>query len=436
MSSSDMQNDILKPPSATGLKALDRNVFKKEVKIPCLKISGSHVENVRPILKPFMLKMPKLKPINPGEETVVLLNPNKVAVWADIEEKAREKLTELGCTENSFDRVNIELNYDNWNADDILRAILPAGVEIARSFSKVGHIIHLNLRDHLLDFKQIIGEVLLDKTSNARTVVNKTTKIDNTYRNFSMELICGEEQMVTQVRENGTVFEFDFSKVYWNPRLSTEHQRVVDSLSSEDVLFDVFCGVGPFAIPCAKKKCRVFANDLNPNCYTWLNHNVKLNKVKDGNISTFNKDGADFITTDVKKELMCLAKNPEFCGKTHVAMNLPALALNFVKYFKNLFSFDEMSEDELQKVIPKIHVYFFVNGSNPEETAKEEFASCTGLYLSDDTMSYQYVRNVSPKKDMVKISFTPPVSFLIKSEKEGEESSDEPPPKRKCEDLP
>ena len=43
---------------------------------------------------------------------------------------------------------------------------------------------------------------------------------------------------------------------------------------------DVFAGVGPFALPSAKKGSIVYANDLNPSSYEWLNENVKLNKVK------------------------------------------------------------------------------------------------------------------------------------------------------------
>ena len=58
---------------------------------------------------------------------------------------------------------------------------------------------------------------------------------------------------VVSVRENGAKFMFDFSKVYWNPRLVTEHQKVVDLLKVGDFLFDVFAGVGPFSVPAAMK---------------------------------------------------------------------------------------------------------------------------------------------------------------------------------------
>ena len=97
-------------------------------------------------------------------------------------------------------------------------------------------------------------------------VVNKSSTIDNTFRNFEMEILAkkdettegendnfGRNDFVVSVKENGAKFEFDFSKVYWNPRLVTEHQRIVDLLRVGDMLYDVFAGVGPFAVVAAIK---------------------------------------------------------------------------------------------------------------------------------------------------------------------------------------
>jgi len=64
-----------------------------------------------------------------------------------------------------------------------------------------------------------VGQVILDKVAVVKTVVHKTQVIDNTFRNFEMEVIAGEADFITVAREHGFSYKMDFSKVYWNPRL-------------------------------------------------------------------------------------------------------------------------------------------------------------------------------------------------------------------------
>ena len=54
-----------------------------------------------------------------------------------------------------------------------MQRLLPEGCEVPTSFESVGHIAHMNLRDELLPFKNVIGQVLLDKNPSIRTIVNK-----------------------------------------------------------------------------------------------------------------------------------------------------------------------------------------------------------------------------------------------------------------------
>ena len=64
----------------------------------------------------------------------------------------------------------------------MLTRLLPKGSEIPSSFEQVGHLIHLNIREDLLPYKYIIGQVLLDKVPSCKTVVNKVGKIDTVFR--------------------------------------------------------------------------------------------------------------------------------------------------------------------------------------------------------------------------------------------------------------
>ncbi|KAL5290944.1 TRMT5 family protein [Megaselia abdita] len=406
----NMNSEILHPPkSVRGLKKLDKELFKKEVSVPVLTFPEENSNKILPSLKKFLLKMEKMKPVRSSpieKHREVLLHPLAVQGWSSL---PIDTLSSLNVKEENYSTGKLNLTYDNWRADELLKSILPENEEGVSSYSKIGHIIHINLRDQLLPFKEIIGEILLDKIPGCESVVNKTNSIDNTFRNFQLELICGKEDYLVEVKENGVIYEFDFSKVYWNPRLSTEHERIVKLLKPNDVLYDVFGGVGPFSVPAAKKKCRVLGNDLNPESFKWLNRNVTKNKCKD--IKTFNKDGKDFILEDIKEDLMKVWEKEDDSFSIHITMNLPAMAIEFLHHFRGLFRNEQNLKDTNNRVFPLIHVYTFIKGDNscPEETKKgvrKQTEDHLGVPIPDkDLEGLYFVRNVAPNKDMYRVSF-------------------------------
>lgn len=218
-----------------------------------------------------------------------------------------------------------------------------------------------------------------------------------------------------QVKENGVAYEFDFSKVYWNPRLSTEHQRVVELVKREDTVFDVFAGVGPFAIPAARGGANVFANDLNPESHRWLQHNCKLNKVEN-KVRTFNLDGRAFIRGPVKQQLPALLKEQR---NVHIVMNLPALALEFLDAFRGLLQEQAPSDDNL----PTVYCYSFSKDDNPAEDVTKRASQILGFCVQDRS-SVQFVRNVAPNKDMMCLRFTLPEEVLYSSGEEQEQTGE------------
>ena len=253
------------------------------------------------------------------------------------------------------------------------------------------------------------GEVVLDQQSTLRTVVNKTDSIDNTFRFFKMELLAGEDDMVTTVHENGCSFTFDFSKVYWNSRLHTEHERVVGMVKRGDVVLDVFAGVGPFSIPAAKKGCTVYANDLNPCSYEALVQNAKNNKVK---LNTFNTDGSDFLKMSIPqlieetlKQTLCESPAPVIC--THVIMNLPAIAHQFLHTFWGLFR-SVPHNRRAAIALPTVHCYCFSKSETPDKDSRELVEKSLGVCLREGSFRVLKVRLVAPNKAMMRVSFTLP----------------------------
>lgn len=258
--------------------------------------------------------------------------------------------------------------------------------------------------------------MILDKNSpQIKTIVNKTNTIHDTFRFFKMEVLAGESNFYTSVKQDGCIFEFDFSKVYWNSRLQTEHRRLVESFDSGDVVCDMFAGVGPFAIPAAKKGCIIYANDLNPASYEALLKNAKINRVKD-KIHAFNLDGRDFVRKMVwlsssSSLLESSITDQSIQGSysrpfTHVVMNLPASAVEFLDVFHGLYT------SHKQLVLPMIHCYCFSKSQSPGDDAKQQVEKNLGISLKSE-YSVHCVRDVAPKKAMVCVSFKLPESVAF-----------------------
>ena len=112
-------------------------------------------------------------------------------------------------------------------------------------------------------------------------MINKVDNIgESEYRTFAYEVLAGPDDMEVEVRQLGCVFAFDYSKVYWNSKLDTEHARIVDLFQPGEVVCDVMAGIGPFAVPAGKKGVFVWANDKNPESYRYLQDAIQRNKVR------------------------------------------------------------------------------------------------------------------------------------------------------------
>nr|XP_040223897.2 tRNA (guanine(37)-N1)-methyltransferase isoform X3 [Anopheles coluzzii] len=390
--------DLHPPATVRGMKQLDRSAFSKTIKVPHLLVpKDKNLNDICRASKKYLLKMERYKPVI-TEQYKITLHPLAVQKWEDLAELNLEKL-DIGSEALVWEEI--QLKYENWKYDEIFKAVLPADKEALSSFSKIGHIIHLNLKDHLLPYKELIGQVICDKIADCRTVVNKSLSIDNTYRNFQMELLCGEPDYRVSVKENGCLFEFDFSKVYWNPRLSTEHEKIVKMLAKTDTLFDLYAGVGPFTVPSARRGCKVLANDLNPDSYEALVNNCALNKVSK-HVTCHNKDAVDFIKHEVKQALLEKCTDESMEGDIHITMNLPAMAVEHLVHFPGLLK----GEDVVLRKQPLVHVYCFAKGvEDKKQIARELVEHWIGTDVTDKLKEIAFVRNVAPNKDMMRVSF-------------------------------
>lgn len=412
--------DIKPPPCVRGMTDWQPEQFSTTVLLPCVRVNQDYVTALRKPLEKLCCKILVLRSIQECSEIpdkrLVLLNPSLVSMFSDLtkEERIASAFEQLKISREDFVVRSFPLTVLNWTPYELLKAILPEDKEGVSGFSRVGHIIHLNLKPQHEEYKSVIGQALL-LTQGIRTVVNKSQTIDNTYRNFAMEVLAGENDFQVQVRENDCSFEFDFSRVYWNPRLSSEHSRIVEKMTKTSLLLDACAGVGPFSVPACRTGAQVVANDLNPDSFKWLKVNCdKLKKTK-GKIECHNMDARDFIKTIGKTKLVELwTHKAEGITDVHITMNLPALAITFLDVFRGLFKDFKNLQEASSSLLPRVHVYGFSKADDKKKHIKERCEKFLGIHLDENHLEgVTFVRNVAPNKDMLRASFLVPAEVMF-----------------------
>jgi len=272
---------------------LDKSKVVESFTVLALQVPSKRTGELLKRLKDHLLNLPRRKNVERSScqgSNLVLLSRS----LSSLDSLPPADLTwvneQISGTDVELTRYTVELPYEYFSAEEVLRKILPAGIDIPSSFEQAGQVCHLNLRDSQLPYRYCIAEVILDKNKSVKTVVNKTGKIESEFRTFPMEHLAGDTSTIVRLREHQCWFEFEYKDVYWNSRLQEEHGRLIDALfinpvlpgqRPRPVLADCTCGIGPFSVPVAKQVDGVVchANDLNPASVHWLTRNAELNKL-------------------------------------------------------------------------------------------------------------------------------------------------------------
>lgn len=166
-----------------------------------------------------------------------------------------------------------------------------------------------------------IGEALLKFHPHVNTVLGATSPVVGEFRVREFVLVAGVNKTETIHKEYGCRYIVDLAKAYFTPRLSTERERILSWIKPDDVVVDMFAGVGPYSIMIAKKASpkKVVAIDKNPAAVEFLRRNVVLNSV----------DNVEVVEGDAN--MGTEAETQRFAGiADHVIMNLPHNAYDFL----------------------------------------------------------------------------------------------------------
>ncbi|MCL4391707.1 MAG: methyltransferase [Candidatus Parvarchaeota archaeon] len=219
-----------------------------------------------------------------------------------------------------------------------------------KGFDIIGGIAIVKF-DGKLAKKEKINAVkkLLQNNKNVKVIFEKTGMIHGEERVPELKPLVGKDSL-TIYKENGFSFYVDVKKVFFSPRMANERLRVVKEVKAKENVLDMFCGVGPFAVPIAKKAAKVTAVDINKHAISLLEKNIALNKISN----------IEYYRGDSKKIVKKLDEKFD-----RIIMNFPLYAYKFL---------GTALEKCNQKAV--IHLYSFVKDKDSKDLKKKIMEDC------------------------------------------------------------
>ncbi len=219
----------------------------------------------------------------------------------DLDLEAEEDLASLG------DFEAVETEFDEAERKETVEEVLGRRAQ----FEVVGDVAILDSPD------REEASAIMAVHKNVKTVISPLTPVEGEYRTRRFQHVAGGKRTVTIHKEHGLRYRIDLENAYFTPRLGTERLRVAKLVSPGDVVFDMFAGVGPFALFIAKRGAKVVAVDKNPDAVRLMRENATLNRIDD--IEILEGDAA------------LMAERYENSAD-HVIMNLPHTASDFLEH--------------------------------------------------------------------------------------------------------
>jgi tRNA (guanine37-N1)-methyltransferase len=146
------------------------------------------------------------------------------------------------------------------------------------TYERLGDVAILDEDDP--DRARRAADAIVESDVPLSVVLNRASEVKGALRVREWDLLVGEDTETVH-REYGAEFLVDVREVYFSPRLATERHRVAEQLREGERVFDMFAGVGPFAVPFALRGGEVVAVDLNDRAVEYLEANARRNDVAD-----------------------------------------------------------------------------------------------------------------------------------------------------------
>ncbi|MBS3172508.1 class I SAM-dependent methyltransferase family protein, partial [Candidatus Woesearchaeota archaeon] len=185
--------------------------------------------------------------------------------------------------------------------------------KIPKSFEIVGSILIFSNFPNELN-KKLVGNYLLNKLKNIKTVAIKSKFYSGKYRTPKLKIIAGIKSKETIHRENGILLKVNPEEVYFSARTSTERLRIAKLVKKDESVLVMFSGAAPFPLVISKhsKAKEIYGIEINSLGHKYAQENVKLNKLN--NIKLFQGDVnkvLPILNKNFDRIIMPLPKNSE-----------------------------------------------------------------------------------------------------------------------------
>ncbi len=162
----------------------------------------------------------------------------------------------------------------------ILQLEPPLMQSIPRKWEKIGDILVLRLPPELEEHEVVIAEAYA-RVLGAKSVLQDERGISGEWRLPGVRKILGGDTETIHL-EDGVRFKLDAAKVMFSSGNLPERMRMARIAGRDEVVVDMFAGIGYFTIPMAvhSRPHKIFACEVNPTAFQYLEENVRINLVE------------------------------------------------------------------------------------------------------------------------------------------------------------
>lgn len=250
--------------------------------------------------------------------------------------------------------------------------------KLSSSFDIIGTIAIIKIPESLASKRKLIADALIEEIRPVKSVFCQVSAIEGDYRLRKLELISGENSPITVYKEHGCTFKVDVINTYFSPRLSTERLRIAKLTEPNEVIVNMFGGVGTFSIIISRynKSAKVYSIDSNPIAIDMCRQNIEINKLT-GNVFPVFGDAEQ----EIHKGLKGIAKR--------VLMPLPEKAKDFV----------DAAVSSLENGTGMIHYFCHVGADNKKNAIQNGIMDTSESFSKFDhtIRNVRVVREVGPR---------------------------------------